>query len=166
MTGVWIFFFSFWTLGFWFSANFFLMLCICAQSLQWCPTLCSQRDCSPPGSSIYGILHARMLEWVALPSSRVSFWLEPGIKLTSPLSPALQADSLLVSHWGSFSALYTQGLIKPCLMAICNIMFGEMWILSCKDLKTLTALPIRGKSYPALYLGKVSLGVLHVETTC
>ena len=31
-------------------------------------------DCNPPGSSVHGILQARILEWVAMPSSRVSFW--------------------------------------------------------------------------------------------
>ena len=36
---------------------------------QLCPTLFDPRDCSPPGSSVHGILQARTLEWVALPSS-------------------------------------------------------------------------------------------------
>ena len=31
-------------------------------------------DCSPPGSSVHGILQARMLEWVAIPFSRASSW--------------------------------------------------------------------------------------------
>ena len=31
-------------------------------------------DCSPPGSSVHGILQARTLEWVAIPSSRGSSW--------------------------------------------------------------------------------------------
>ena len=35
-------------------------------------TLCNPMDCSPPGSSIYGILQARILEWVAIPFSRES----------------------------------------------------------------------------------------------
>ena len=43
-----------------------------AQSLQSCPTLCSPMDCSPPGSSVHGILQARTLEGVAMPSSRGS----------------------------------------------------------------------------------------------
>ena len=43
-----------------------------AQSLQSCPTLCYPMDCSPPGSSVHGILHARILEWVAVPSCRGS----------------------------------------------------------------------------------------------
>ena len=43
-----------------------------AKSLQLCPTLCDPMDCSPPGASVYGILQARILEWVAMPSSRGS----------------------------------------------------------------------------------------------
>ena len=39
---------------------------------QSCPTLCDPMDCSPPGSSVHGILQARILEWVAMPSSRGS----------------------------------------------------------------------------------------------
>ena len=37
-------------------------------------TLCNPMDCSPPGSSIHGILQARVLEWVAIPFSRGSSW--------------------------------------------------------------------------------------------
>ena len=39
---------------------------------QSCPTLCDPRDCSLPGSSDHGILQARILEWVAMPSCRGS----------------------------------------------------------------------------------------------
>ena len=39
---------------------------------QLCPTLCDPMDGSPPGSSIYEILQARILEWVAIPFSRGS----------------------------------------------------------------------------------------------
>ena len=41
----------------------------CGKLLQSCLTLCNPMDCSPPGSSISGILQARILEWVAMPSS-------------------------------------------------------------------------------------------------
>ena len=41
-------------------------------SLSVCPTLCDPMDCSPPGSSVHGILQAGTLEWVAMPSSRGS----------------------------------------------------------------------------------------------
>ena len=39
---------------------------------QSCPTLCDPMDCSLPGSSVHGILQARMLEWVAISFSRRS----------------------------------------------------------------------------------------------
>ena len=41
-------------------------VCVCAPS---CPTLYNARDCSPPGSSVHGVLQARILEWVAISSS-------------------------------------------------------------------------------------------------
>ena len=47
------------------------MLC-CAKSLQSPLTLCDPMDHSPPGSFVHGILHARILEQVAMPSSRGS----------------------------------------------------------------------------------------------
>ena len=40
-----------------------------AMLLQLCPTLCDHMDCNPPGSSVHGILQARILEWIAMPSS-------------------------------------------------------------------------------------------------
>ena len=40
--------------------------------IQACPTLCDPMDCSLQGSSVYGILQARILEGVAIPFSRVS----------------------------------------------------------------------------------------------
>ena len=40
---------------------------------QSCPTLCDPTECSPPGSSVHGILQAKILEWVAISFSRVSF---------------------------------------------------------------------------------------------
>ena len=43
--------------------------CMYAKSLQLCPTQCSAMDCRPPGSSAYGIFQARILEYVATPSS-------------------------------------------------------------------------------------------------
>ena len=44
----------------------------CAKSLQSCLTLCGLMDCSPPGSSVPGILQARILEQLAIPFSRGS----------------------------------------------------------------------------------------------
>ena len=43
-----------------------------AKLLHLCLTLCDPTDCSPPGSSVHGILQARILEWVVMPSSKGS----------------------------------------------------------------------------------------------
>ena len=46
--------------------------CVCVLVVQSSPTLWNPMDCSPPGSSVHGILQTRTLEWVAIPSSRGS----------------------------------------------------------------------------------------------
>ena len=43
------------------------MLTIVVLVVQSCPTLCDPMNCSPPGSSVHGILQARTLEWIAIP---------------------------------------------------------------------------------------------------
>ena len=43
-----------------------------AKSFKSCPTLCDLVDCSPPGSSVHGILQARILAWIAISFSRGS----------------------------------------------------------------------------------------------
>ena len=63
---------------------------------QSCLTSCNPMDYCPPGSSVHGILQARILEWVAIPFNSLpqggnSILSDPGIK---PGSPALQADCL------------------------------------------------------------------------
>ena len=67
---------------------------------QLCPTLCDPMNCSPPDSSVQGILQARILEWLAMPSSGGS---SPAG--TKPRSPPLQADSLPSECCGSLSKL-------------------------------------------------------------
>ena len=59
---------------FWCTENWFICryACMFVQALQPCLTLCDPMDYSPPGSSVHGILQARILEWVAMPSSRES----------------------------------------------------------------------------------------------
>ena len=54
------------------NLRFLMALCVCAELLQSSPTLRDPMDCSPPGASVHGILQARILEWVAMPSSRGS----------------------------------------------------------------------------------------------
>ena len=47
-------------------------VCLRSESLQSCLTLLDPMDCSLAGSTLHGILQARVLEWVAMPSSRGS----------------------------------------------------------------------------------------------
>ena len=56
---------------------------------QLCPTLCDPVDCSPPGSSVHGILQQEFWSWLPFPSP--GDLLHPGIE---PRSPTLQADAL------------------------------------------------------------------------
>ena len=58
---------------------------MCVKLLESWPTLCDPMDCSLPGSSVHGILQARMLEWVTMPSSRDLP--DPGVE--SFMSPTL-----------------------------------------------------------------------------
>ena len=67
---------------------------------------------SPPGSSVHGILQARMLEWEIIPFSRDIP--NPGIK---PWSPALQAYSLPSEPPGSFQMWAGNGAGKERMMA-------------------------------------------------
>ena len=48
--------------------------CVYVLVTQSCPTLWDPMDCSLPGSSVHGIFQARILEWVAISSSRGSSW--------------------------------------------------------------------------------------------
>ena len=78
-----------------------------AKSLQSCLTLCDPMDCGPPGSSVYGILQARILEWVAMSSSRGSsrprdrtcllgllHWQMGSLPLCAVVSHSVVSDSL------------------------------------------------------------------------
>ena len=70
--------------------------CMQAQLSQSSPTICDPMDCSLQGFFVHEILQIRILEWVAMTSSRGSS--HPGIE---PGSPVLQTNSLLLSHQGS-----------------------------------------------------------------
>ena len=77
---------------------------------QWCLTLCNPLDCGPPGSSVYGILQARILEWVAISFSRGSSWPRDQTPIScifcmTPMSPqGLSSDvtSLIVAPDSQF----------------------------------------------------------------
>ena len=70
----------------------------CAQLLQSCPALCDLMDCSLSVSSVHGILQTRILEWVAMPSSRGSSQLKDR-NLVSCIA------GRFFSHWAIWEAL-------------------------------------------------------------
>ena len=89
-----------------FMHRFFLFVnvntqiaCMCAKSLQLCPTLCDPTDCSLPGSSVHGF--SRQEYWSGLPCPPPGNLPDSRIKPESPEAPALQVDSLPWSHEGS-----------------------------------------------------------------
>ena len=75
-----------------------------------CPTLCDPMDHSPPGSSIHGILQARILEWVAIPFSRGSF---------KPTSLALQGGFFTPEPSGKPPA-HMHGSVSCSVMSLCD----------------------------------------------
>ena len=83
--------------------------CVLTKSLQSCTTLCDPLDSSPPGFSVYGILQARILEWVCMPSSRGSS--NPGIKPMSLMSPKLAGRFFTTST--TWEALFNMVNTQP-----------------------------------------------------
>ena len=91
---------------------------------QICPTLCDPMDCSPPGSSVRGISQARILGWVAMPSSRGS---------SQPRDPtSWQADSLLSDPPGNPK---NTGVSSPSLLEGIFLIQELNWgLLHCRQI--------------------------------
>ena len=110
-----------------------------AQSLQSCPHLCDPMDCSPPGSSIHGILQARLLKWVSMPSSRGTsqprdqIWVSciaGKFFTTEPLGkPLLTSPRLQLWGWGDGLLFYLSSSSPPFLES-CFSWTGH-WIHLC-----------------------------------
>ena len=93
-----------------------------AKSLQSCPSLCDPMDCSPPGSSVHGILQARMLEWAAVSSSKGSS--EPGIEPASLMSPALAGGFFTTSATMGLAKKFVQAFLQDLTNFLANPEFG------------------------------------------
>ena len=79
---------------------------------QLCPTLCDPMDCSPPGSSVHGILQVRILQWVAMPFSRGFSWLRDWLNLSLLSLLHWKAGSLPLAppgkpHWSEYFEILT-----------------------------------------------------------
>ena len=99
-----------------------IYVCVCCvpdNSLQSCPTLCYPMDCSLPGSSVHGILQARILEGVAMPSSRGFSW---------PRDRTPNLDLLCILHW-QMGSLPLVPLGKPVCVCVCVYGVGCLSLL-------------------------------------
>ena len=115
---------------------------MCVPCAQPCLTLSDPMDCSPPGSSVHGF--PRQEYWSGLPCLHRGDLSNPEIKPTSPVSPALQVDSLPTEPSG-----------KP------NIQWSNLWFYdafsrnptSNGEFWSLPGLVIRGPKDPLALLG-------------
>ena len=103
-----------------------------AKSLQSCPTLCDPIDGRPPGSSVPGILHARILEWVAISFSNAWKWkvkvksLSRARLLATPWTAAYQAPPSM----GFSRKEYWSGLPLPSPSHV--QLFAIPWTAACQ----------------------------------
>ena len=76
-----------------------------AKLLQLCPTLCNPMDCSQPVSHVHWISQAKILDWIAMPSSRRSSL--PRDQTLSLMSPALSGGFFTTSAiWEAYIWTY------------------------------------------------------------
>ena len=72
-------------------------------------------DCSPPGSSVHGILQARILEWIAMPSSRGSSWSRNQTQVT-------QIEGRFFTVWATKECIYKSIIYLPAtLQSFCTL---------------------------------------------
>ena len=87
-------------------------------------------DCCPPGFFVHGISQARILEWIALPSSRGSSW--PGIEPNSLTSPALAGEFFTTSTTWEVLGLCTE--MQLIFVSVSSVQFSSLQSLSCVQL--------------------------------
>ena len=127
---------------------------------QSCLTLCDPMDCSLPGSSVHGILQARILECLSFPSP--GNLASPGIE---PQSPAFQANSLLTErpgklvhgtrqHYIHFDFLANSSLRTPPLvmytLLLLRLLFSLKFCLFLIAKSFIRPTQSSNKSYPCL----------------
>ena len=97
---------------------------------QSCPTLRDPMDCSLPGSSVHGILQARVLEWVAIALSTIQVR-ETENQFSSLILVQLFVNPWAAVHQASLSITHSQSLFK--LMSVESVIPSNHLIL-CRPL--------------------------------
>ena len=114
-----------------------------AASLQSCPTLCDPIDCSPPGSSVPGILQVRILEWVAISFSNAWRWKVKVKSLSSvrlfatPWTTAYQAPLSMgfsrQEYWSGVPSPSPAKMWKQCKCPKTGEHINKMWYISTME---------------------------------
>ena len=94
--------------------------CVYTKSLPSHPTLFDHMDCSPPGSSVHGILQTWTLEWVAMSFSRESSW---------PRDWACVSSGCCIGRWVLFH--WTAGDALSPLATFTFYSWGNIWFYHC-----------------------------------
>ena len=154
-------FLSFWWVGVCFLTaefwKFFLCsvcCCGCCLIAKLYPTFWDPVDCSPPGSSVHGILQAIILEWVAMSSSRGSPW--PRDQTCISCGSCIGRQNLY--HWATREALYilhTSPLLDTC--------FAKIFSQSVIRLFIFVIIPFSEQKFLILKMFNWSIFFLHVS---
>ena len=120
--GLCSFFLSITTLCFWgvWAGKQWQWQCSHAESLQSCPTLSHPVDCSPPGSSVHGILQARILSGSPFPVP--GDLPNPGIKPSSLMSPWLASAGRFLTTSATWTGAEQQRLVAVVAAVIAGTM--------------------------------------------
>ena len=102
---------------------------------QLCPTLCDHLDSSPPGSSVHGIIQARILQLVAIFLQGISPS-PPPLSEIKPISPALQEDSLPIELSGKPMYVYVSVSICKYFLKINQLVINPAKHLNLTSLQT------------------------------
>ena len=130
-------------------------VCVCARVCartkipQMCLTLWDTMDCSPPGSSLQGILQERILAWVAMPSSRGIFPTQgPNPCLFSLISPALAGGFFTMSATYICICIHMNLILANLAISFYGVLYSPLglWIgfvivmcLICPEVKSVFA---------------------------
>ena len=95
-------------------------------SFQSSPTLCSPMDCRPPGFSVHGILEGRILEWIAMPSSRASSWLRDQTRISCIAGRFFTAEPRGKPVYMGFTGVYICIYIHPYISTHSSILVWEI----------------------------------------
>ena len=96
-------------------------VCVCVFVTQSCPILCDPIDCSPPGSSVHGILQARTVEWAVFSYSRGSFQTRAWTQVSC-------TESRLFTIWATRADLHSIQYYAICFLLLKALLWGQSMI--------------------------------------